>query len=132
MLTALLHTHSMFRYVFLLSAFIHIGLCVFNLAQGRAFTKIGRIVSSITMSVIHLQVLIGLTMVALGTFYPKLIGHLVLMLAAAVLVTAMHSVNKRAKNPNWVRPLIGTGGALLLIVLGILSIGRGVFQSTLF
>ncbi len=132
MLTGLLHTHSMLRYLVLLAAVGHIALCVLGLVQNRPFTKLGRVFSAVTMSLIHLQVVVGLGMVALGTFYPKLIGHLVLMLLAAVLVTVMHSLNKRAAVPNWKRPLVGTGGALVLLVFGILSIGRGVFQSTLF
>ncbi len=130
MLQGLLHTHSFLRYLVFLAAVLHLGYSAVQLYGNQPFNKLGRVLSAVSMSLIHLQVVLGLLMLSLGVFYPKLIGHVVLMLLAAVLVTVMHSKNKRAAVPNWKRPLVGTGGALVLIVLGILSIGRGIFSST--
>jgi heme A synthase len=132
MLQGLLHTHSFLRYLVFGAAALHLGYSAVQLYGNQPFNKVGRVLSAVSMSLIHVQVILGLSMVGLGVFYPKLIGHLVLMLLAAVLVTVMHSKNRRAPVPNWKRPLVGTAGALLLIVLGILSIGRGVFSSTVF
>ena len=130
-MTGLLHAHSGLRYLVLLVALLHLAVAIMGLVQKKPFSALARILSAVFMGLLHTQVLIGITMVLLGVFYPQLIGHLVMMSGAAVLATAMHVINKRAPAPNYVRPLIGTGGALLLIIGGILAIGRSIIGSSL-
>ncbi len=128
-MTALLHAHSGVRYLVLLFGLIHVVFSLMSLVQKKPVTGAARGLSAAFMGTLHLQIVLGISGVILGTWYPALIGHLVMMLAAGALATAMHVINKRSPAPNHVRPLIGTGGALLLIIGGILSIGRSIVGS---
>ena len=71
----------------------------------------------------------GVILVLSGIYYPALIGHMVMMIAAAALAHVMSVKNRKRPEPGFVLPLVGTGGALLLIMGGILAIGRGVMET---
>jgi hypothetical protein len=129
-MTGLLHAHSGLRYLILLMALVALVVFGLGVAQKKPLTKLGRIVGSIFAGLTHLQVLLGLVMVAMGTFYPALIGHLVMMLAAAVVLQVLLSRNKRAAQPGFTLPLIGTVLAIVFMVGGIFAIGRHPFQMT--
>ncbi|MCA3014272.1 MAG: hypothetical protein INH41_17965 [Myxococcaceae bacterium] len=129
-MTGLLHAHSGLRYLVLTSAVAALVVFGLGFAQNKPFTKAARIVGSVFAGLTHLQVVLGLVMVAMGTFYPALIGHLVMMLAAAVVLQVLLSRNKRAAEPGYRLPLIGTVVALVLMVGGIFAIGRHPFQMT--
>lgn len=120
----LFYAHSGIRFLVMLAAVVSIGLCTVGLMQKKELTKLARISCSIFIGTLHTQVLLGLVMVAMGRWYPYLIGHLVMMLAAAVLAQVLIIKNKRKPKPGHLLPLIGIGGALLLIIGGILAIGR--------
>ncbi len=120
----LFYAHSGLRFLVFLAALIAIAVCLIGLVQKKPFTKLARIVCSAFAGLLHTQVLLGLIMVAMGRWYPYLIRHMVMMIAAAVLSQVMISRNKRQATPGYVMPLIGIGGALLLIIGGIYAIGR--------
>jgi hypothetical protein len=127
-MTGLLHAHSGLRYLILTMALVCLVVFGLGVAQKKPLSKLGRIVGSIFAGLTHLQVLLGLVMVAMGTFYPALIGHLVMMLAAAVVLQVLLSRNKRAAQPGFTLPLIGTVLAIVFMVGGIFAIGRHPFQ----
>jgi hypothetical protein len=122
--SALFQIHSVLRFVVLLTGLTMVAMCFAGLMQAQPFTKPGRIVGSIFAGLLHTQVLLGLALLMVWPWIPRNIGHVVMMLAAAVLAQVMLSKNKRHPSPNWVRPLIGVGGALALIMGGIFAIGR--------
>lgn len=127
-MTGLLHAHSGLRFLVLLVALAHVVLSLVGQVQGQPVKPVHRALSAAFMGLLHTQVLLGIALVLMGLYYPQLIGHLVLMLAAATCATVMHVLNKRAATPNHRRALIGTGGALLLIVAAIAAIGRHPFE----
>jgi predicted AlkP superfamily pyrophosphatase or phosphodiesterase len=129
-MSPLFHAHSGLRFLVLLSAVVAIGICAVGLMQKKEFSKLARISCSVFIGTLHTQVLLGIIMVAMGTWYPKLMGHLVMMLLAAVLAQVLIIKNKKSSKPGYALPLIAIGGALLLIVGGIFAIGRSPFFST--
>jgi hypothetical protein len=110
-----------------------VAMCFAGLMQKLPFTAAGRMVGSVFAGFLHLQVVLGIAYVALSRFWlPRDVGHVVMMLAAAVLAQVMLSKNRRSAQPNWVRPLIGVGGGLALIAGGIFAIGRVPWGMTAF
>lgn len=74
--------------------------------------------------------LLGILVLVTRFYYPALIGHIVMMVAAAGVAQALISVNRRKAQPGYGLPLAGVGLAVLFIIGGIMAIGRGVFTST--
>jgi hypothetical protein len=97
----------------------------FGLATKRPVDKTVRILGSSFAGLLDLQILIGIIGVAMGRYYPALIGHIVMMILAAGLAHGLLVKNRKSANPGYVLPLIAVGGALLLVVGGIFAIGRG-------
>lgn len=131
-MTGLLHAHSGLRYLILLLAVVNLIALGIGLVQKKPFGKLHRILGASFAGSLHLQVILGVVLVMTGVYYPKLIGHFAMMILAAVLAQVTMSVNRRKPTPGFQLPLIGVGGALLLIVGGIMAISRGVLQSTAF
>ncbi len=131
-MTGLFHAHSGLRYVVLLLAVVNLVVLLAGLASKKPFGKLHRALGAAFAGTLHLQVVLGIVMVALGTYYPKLIGHFAMMILAAVLAQVTMSINRRKPTPGFQLPLIGVGGALVLIIGGIMAISRGVLQSTAF
>lgn len=128
----LLLVHSGLRFLVLISGVVALALCALGQMQKQGLTKAARISCSVFIGSLHLQVVLGLVMVAMGAWYPKLAGHLAMMLAAAVTAQVLILKNKRSPKPGNTLPLIAVGIALVLIVGGILAIGRNPISSTLF
>jgi hypothetical protein len=131
-MTGLFHAHSGFRYLVLLVGLVSLVVFGLGLAKKAPFGKLHRALGAGFAGLLHLQLLLGVGLVAMGRYYPQLIGHFVMMTLAAVVAQVAMSLNRRKPEPGFVLPLAGVGGALLCIVLGILAIGRGVFQATAF
>lgn len=129
-MNALFQAHSGLRFLVLLAGAVALVAMLLAQLRGQPFGKLQRISGTAYAGLLHLQATLGLIMVALGRFYPALIGHLVMMLGAAVLMQVMMSVNKKRPQPGVVLPLIGVVGSLLLIVGGVMAIGRGLFTMT--
>lgn len=123
-MSLLFQIHSLLRFVVLLVGLTMVAMCFAGLMQKQPFTRGARVVGSIFAGALHTQVLLGLALLTMWPWVPRNIGHIVMMVAAAVLAQVMLSKNRRHASPNWVRPLIGVGGALALIFAGIFAIGR--------
>ncbi len=102
-----------------------------GLATKKPFGKLHRILGASFAGSLHLQVLIGVTLVAMGRWYPQLIGHLVMMLLAAGVAQAAMTVNRKRPTPGMQLPLIGVVVALLCIFGVVMAIGRGLFTMTI-
>jgi hypothetical protein len=126
-MTALLHAHSGLRFLVLLFGAVNVAVLGFGLATGKPFGKLHRILGASFVGSLHLQVLLGLSLVAMGRWYPALIGHLSLMVLAAVVAQATTTINRKRPTPGMQLPLIGVVVALLCIFGGVMAIGRGLF-----
>jgi hypothetical protein len=122
----LFYAHSGVRFLVLLAGVLTLGYAVFGVATRRPYDPMMLRLSRIFMGSLHLQVVLGIAMLLSGRFYPALIGHIVLMVFAAVVATLVPAVMRR-RDPaarTWVPHLIGTLVVLVLIWLGIMAIGR--------
>ncbi|MFP2928260.1 hypothetical protein ACLESO_24290 [Pyxidicoccus sp. 3LG] len=124
------YAHSGLRYLVLLAGVLAIAYFAFGLATKRPFDKGGRILGASFAGLLHLQVLLGILVLATRFYYPALIGHIVMMVLAAVTAQGAMSVNRRRPQPTFGLPLAGVLLAVLFIIGGILAIGRGVFTTT--
>ena len=129
-MTGLFHAHSGLRFLILIVGVAEVVALVAALVQNKPFGKPHRILGAAFAGTLHLQVLLGVGMVALGRWYPALIGHVVLMVLAAVVAQVSMSLNRRRTTPSTTLPLAGVVVALLCIVAGIMAIGRGPFTMT--
>lgn len=124
----LFHAHSGLRYLVLLAGLLSLGFSLTAALRRQAWNRPGRIFLSIFVGVMDLQVLIGLVLVFVRVFYPALWGHLTMMILATAAGHVALVMNKRRppeKQSHWVAA-VGSGLALILIVGGILSIGRSI------
>ncbi|MBZ4416940.1 hypothetical protein [Myxococcus sp. RHSTA-1-4] len=124
------YAHSGLRYLVLLAGILAFAYCVFGLATNRPFDKGGRILGASFAGLLHLQVLLGILVLVTRIYYPALIGHIVMMVFAAVVAQLAMSLNRRRPQPGFTLPVVGVGVALILIIGGIMAIGRGVFTTT--
>ena len=132
MLTGLLHAHSALRYLVLLAGLAALAYALYSVVLGRPYDSGIRRAAGAFAGLLHLQVLLGFILLVSGRFYPALIGHIFMMLMAALAAQVPLSVLRR-RPPEARRPmphLIGTVLALALIWGGILSIGRGLLDSS--
>lgn len=132
-MAAMLHAHSALRFLVLglgLACLVVYGLGV---AQKKAtFTPMARILGSAFVGLTHLQILLGFGLLFMGHYYPRLIGHIVMMSVAVVVAQVAMVKNKKSPTPGYKLPLIGTLVSLLLMVGGAFAIGRHPFQATVF
>ncbi len=126
----LFHAHSGLRYLVLLAGLVALAYFVSGLATKRPVGKGVRVLGALFTGLLDLQILLGLIMVAMGRYYPRLIGHIVMMVLAAAVTHALLVINRKRPTPGYVLPLVAVLVALALIVGGIMAIGRGVFTHT--
>ena len=129
-MNALYHAHSGIRYLVLLAAVVAIVVLGFGLATGRRPRATRAVAASFT-GLLDLQVLLGLALVIGGMLTAKATGHLVMMVLALVVAHAASVIAGRATDERrelTVR-LVGVVLSLVLIVGGIMAIGRGVLGS---
>ena len=130
-MTALLHAHSGLRFLLLLLGAVNLVVLLGGLATKTPYGKLHRILAASFVGMMHLQVLIGLALVAMGRWYPALIGHLAMMMLATFLAQLAMAVNKKRPTPGLQLPLAGVVVSLLLIFGGVMAIGRGLFTMTI-
>lgn len=127
----LFYAHSGLRYLVLLAALVAIVYYGYAVAKNKPAASVKHLPAALFAGALDLQILLGLLLLATGLFYSALIGHLFTMLLAAVVAHVAFAMAKRT--PDGRRGaqlrLAGTAIALVLIVLGIQSIGRAVFGS---
>ena len=126
----LYQAHSGLRYLVLLVGVVALLVLAYGLVGGRPM-RAGRGLTSAFTGLLDLQILLGVGLIVGGIFYGALMGHLVLMVLAAVAAHVASVLARRTTDERralTVR-LAGVALALVCIVGGILAIGRSVFGS---
>lgn len=129
-MSPLFQAHSGIRFLVLLVGVVAVILCALGEVQKKEFGKAARIACSAFVGMMHLQVLVGIAVAVTGPWYGALYGHVALMAGATLLAQVTVSRNRRLPKPGHRLPLIGVGGALLMIVIGISAIGRSPLGMT--
>jgi hypothetical protein len=126
--------HSGVRYLVLLAGILAVLVLLRGLIAGAPYGKAARIASASFVGFVHLQILLGVTLVVLGRWYPALMGHLAMMLLAAAAAQLLTVWGKKALDANTAHKLslAGVVVALLLIAGGIFAIGRSPLESRAF
>ena len=126
-MNALFHAHSGLRYLVLLAALSALVVLAYSVTTRRT-TRAARVLPAIFTGLLDLQILLGIALLMGGLMPDAVVGHLALMLLAAVVAHGSSIVAKRAHDERR-ESVIRLGGValtLVLIVAGILAIGRGV------
>ena len=123
------YMHSGIRYLVLLAALAALGYLLFGLATRRDFDKLAGALTGAYVGLMDVQVLIGVVLYLLIPSYPALLGHVVMMLAAVSVAHVVSIMNKRRETKSYALALTGVALSLILIVGGIMSIGRPIFGS---
>ncbi len=129
----MIYAHSGIRYLVLLFGVATLLYAMYGVATGRAYDRPMRVLSVLFAGSLHLNVLLGLGMIFMGTFYPALIGHVFMTIGAAVVAQVVPSVMRRraVEERTYLPHVVNTIVALALVVGGILAIGRKIFGSGL-
>ncbi len=116
--------HSVVRYGVLAAGAVAFAVTLFVLLTGDDSYRAIRAVGAAFVGLLDLQVALGIALVAGGIWFPALIGHVVMMVAAAVALHVALAMNRRRPYPGALLPLLGSALALALIVGGIFALGR--------
>jgi hypothetical protein len=129
-MNALYHAHSGLRYLVLFVAVVAVVALAYGIITGRAI-RAASVLAATFAGLLDLQILLGVGLVIGGIFPDAVVGHLILMVFAAVVTHASSIVGQRSSSER--RELgIRLGGivvALALIVGGIMAIGRSLLES---
>ena len=121
-----LNAHSGLRYLILLGGVLTVLYATYGEVSGRPYDKAIRILGSIFVGTLHLQILLGLALILSGLFSSQLIGHIFMMVFAAASAQIPVSVMRRRpeENKSYLPHGIGALVALVLIWGGVTAIGR--------
>lgn len=124
----LLQAHSGVRYLVLLLGVITLLYALTGVVSGKPYTKAMKGLASAYAGSLHLQILLGFAVVFSGRFYSALFGHIFMLLAAAAVAQVVPTVMRRRPEDQrtYMPHLIGTVVSLVLIVGGIMAIGRPI------
>jgi uncharacterized membrane protein YphA (DoxX/SURF4 family) len=121
---ALFAAHSGTRYLVLLVGLIALVWFVWGLSTNRPFARPAPAIFAVFVGLLDLQALMGIVLLV-GRHRPAAIwGHVACMILALILAHAMKKSSRT--QAGYGRPLLGVAGALALIVVGILAIGRAI------
>ncbi len=125
--------HSGVRYLVLLFGLIALFQALWASSRRRTYDPRGRLLLVVYTGTLDLQVLLGLLTLLTRPFYSALIGHIVMMLGAAVVVHITLALNRRREpSPRgYALQMVGVALSLVLIVAGILAIGRPIIGSNI-
>lgn len=126
-MTALFYAHSGLRYLVLIAALVALIHAAVQLGRSRPPNRADRVLFAAFAGLLDLQIVLGILLAATGIFYPQLIGHILLMVLAAVTVHAASIVGRRSTDArsHWIR-ISGVLVAVGLIAAGIMAAGRTV------
>ncbi|WP_420129080.1 hypothetical protein [Longimicrobium sp.] len=132
MANMLYYAHSGLRFLVLLSAVIAIAVLLWGWSSRREFGGQSRAVTAVFNGALGLQFLLGIGTVLTRPWYGALIGHLIMMVAAIGAAHGITGYAKKQPDPRRAHmiSLIGVALSLLLIVGGIMAIGRTPLQMT--
>lgn len=121
---ALFAAHSGTRYLVLVAGLIALLWFAWGLGTKRAFSRPAPAMLAVFVGLLDLQVLMGIALLIGGRRPPGIWGHVVVMVLAVILA---HWMKKSSRtSTGYGGPLFGVAGALALIVVGILAIGRAI------
>ena len=124
----LFHAHSGLRYLVLLVGLIAFIYTIVAALRGRPWDSTGRGLLLAFTGLLDLQLLLGLVLVFVWEFYPALWGHITMMVLAVAVAHITSIVNRRRppERRSHTAAAIGTAGSLILIIGGIMAIGRSL------
>ena len=128
-MTIVFYAHSGIRYLVLLVAVAALAYLLFGLATRRDFDKLAGALTGAYLGLLDLQVLIGVVLYLLFPSRPALIGHAIMMLAAVTVGHVANIMNKRREQKSYGVAFGGVAVSLLLVVGGIMAIGRAIIGS---
>jgi hypothetical protein len=134
MANMLYQAHSGLRFLVLLAAVIAIAVLLWGWSTRRPFAGQSRAVVAVFTGVLGLQFLLGISVILTRPWYGRLIGHLIMMVAAIGVAQGVTGYARRQTDPRRMHmiSLIGVVLALLLILGGIMAIRNSPFQMTVF
>ena len=132
MINAIFHAHSGLRFAILLAGVVALVILALGAFGDRPYEKQSRGALAIFTGLLDLQIVLGIVMVVLGCFYGALMGHLMMMLLAAVAVhgTSIYARKQTDERRAHTIALVGLVLGLGLIAGGIAAIGRSPISSS--
>jgi hypothetical protein len=129
-MNALYHAHSGLRYLVLLAGLLALLVFAYGLITHRPVRGAPGFTAAFT-GLLDLQLVLGFGLFLGGIVYDALMGHIVMMILAAVAANGAAILAPRAANERQelVMRIAGVVIALACIVIGILAIGRSVLGS---
>jgi hypothetical protein len=126
-----LHAHSGIRYLVFLMGVVTVLYALYGLVSRKPCTPRMQKYATWFAVLIHIQILSGMAVLVTRRFPPALIGHIFMMLFAAAAAQVVSSVSRRKplEERTWTPYLVGSVVAMLLMVGGIIAIGRPVLGS---
>lgn len=130
-MTGLFYAHSGLRYLVLLFGVAAVLYFAYAAATRKPVGKATRALGAAFAGALDLQILLGLLLFVLGSYYPAIVGHLVMMLLAALVAHGSAVLGRSQTDPQRAHAvrLVGVLIALGLIAGGVAAIGRSVFGS---
>lgn len=130
-MNALFYAHSGLRYLVLLAGIVAILYHAYGLFSSRPVDRPARITGSAFVGLLDLQIVLGLILMMAGIFYGALMGHMVMMILAAVAAHVGGLLARRSVEPRgyYTARLSGLTIAMVLVYLGVAAIGRPLFSS---
>ncbi|HSM05196.1 MAG TPA: hypothetical protein VK858_11235 [Longimicrobiales bacterium] len=127
----LLYAHSGIRYLVLLTGVAVVLFALAGVVGRKPYDPRMRVLSGVFAMFMHLNVLLGLALLFTRPFAPYLIGHISLMIFAAVAAQVVPSVMRRrpVEERTWMPHLVGAAVALGLVVAGLMAIQAPLFGS---
>jgi len=124
----LLQIHSIIRYVVLAAGVLALVYALVGVVARRPYDRAMRILSSVFVGSLDVQILLGIGVIFTRSFYPALIGHITMMIFAAAVVHVTSAVMRRRppEEKTYMPHLVSILVSLGLIAAGILAIGRGI------
>jgi hypothetical protein len=123
----LYHAHSGLRYLVLLTGVVALLVFAYGLITRRPVRGASRYTAAFA-GLLDLQILLGFGLFFGGIFYTAVMGHMAMMIIAAVAAHGSSILAPRAttERQELVMRIAGVVIALVCIVIGILAIGRSV------
>jgi hypothetical protein len=127
----LVYAHSGIRYLVVLAGIAVILFALAGIVGKKPYDPRMRVLSGLFAMFMHLNVLLGLALLFTRPFAPYLIGHISLMIFAAVTAQVVPSVMRRRpmEERTWLPHLVSAVIALGLVVAGLMAIGAPIFGS---
>jgi hypothetical protein len=130
-MNVLYQAHSGLRYLVLLAGLLALLVFAYGLVTRRPVRAASGLTATFT-ALLDLQLLLGFGLFFGGIVYDALVGHMVMMILAAVAAngSAMLAPRATTERQELAMRLGGVAIALACIVIGIIAIGRSVLGSS--